>query len=484
MKTKLLYALLLISCITTFSQKKIILNDKTVEISASKIHASLFEKKEDGYLKFYNNFLLGSLPNSEYFNKILGEGDMKNRAIVFIHRKFKKGSFTRPLVFEDIASLSDDIYNDIKKKYEIFYSVEDIQVMLNLINEEISILNKLKKTENIKDLESIKRKLINQLDPVKKGSFIDTLVATSLTDVRAILMNDYEKLETSFVSDNIETFVIVKRGNKWSDDIVGINNILYVIIDGKGDLGKGKFKIDNKKSSFSQELDDVGDLALKLFKMGRKDQTFLLDEKVNVRLVELAHNKINPPSEINYIYKLADSDNNDTIKIDIKEKIRANLKLGITSAQVERSLFKIDNKQLIISPDSVQTEEIKQHLALNFVFRPFYHTDEYKPKFFKYDYENNVLKRLGIIGGFNFSLTPFDNLYLGVSYDLSEYFTFVTGYTWNNILDSDTIDIGDISSVKDALSLARKDYGDRQLFFGLSFSPSTITKILGIKEDD
>jgi hypothetical protein len=480
---------LVIPLLMSAQSNKLVLNDTVVIRQASDIHQALFsqkgKKKVDQYFDYYNNSLSHVLNDSEFFKGTLENEDMKSRAIIFIHRKLKKGTFELPDFYDNMTSLSDQIYNSISNTYKQYEHITDIERLSYFINEEIEILERINYKSQIANYKTIKLNLVNQLNLYGSKSDGD-MEAETYKKARGLLIDQYEAETSEFVDEKIETVVVSKRGTEWSDDIIGIDNILVVIIDSHGDLGYGKFKIKNQKSSFEGELSNVGDLAVILFeKMGEKSEnSYLINESVKVRLVELNSKKINTPSQLRYIYKLKSEEKNDTLSFELLEKINLNLKLGVTSALIDRQIFKIDNKQLIVSPDSTTKDEWKQHLMINFVIRPFYHTKEYKPKLFKYDEENSFGKRLGIVAGFNFSLTPLDNLYTGISYDLSEYFTLAIGATWNNSLVSDTIDIGDIASVKDALSLGRKNYSGAKFFWGITFSPSTIGKILGIKEDE
>jgi hypothetical protein len=103
---------------------------------------------------------------------------------------------------------------------------------------------------------------------------------------------------------------------------------------------------------------------------------------------------------------------------------------------------------------------------------------------FSYDRDNSFLKRFSVFTGFNLSLQPLDNIYLGVAYDFSRNFTLNAGCTFNNTLESGKIDIGDINTVKDALKLSNKEYDNGKWFFALTFRPAVISEILGLNKED
>ena len=48
--------------------------------------------------------------------------------------------------------------------------------------------------------------------------------------------------------------------------------------------------------------------------------------------------------------------------------------------------------------------------------------------------------------------------------------------------ESQAIDIGDITSVKDALKLSNKKYDNGKIFFALTFRPAVISELLGLSE--
>ena len=179
------------------------------------------------------------------------------------------------------------------------------------------------------------------------------------------------------------------------------------MIDENGDLIKSEVDLKNIESSISEEFKVLKDIFFGMLG-GEKDEII----KYDYRFIELKKSKLRPPTNI-YIYA------NDTIKIEIFEKSHFSLNVGLNSAQIELQDFKLENGMLTISPDSAKKEVWKEHLFVGFAYHPFGRGPNFDPRLFNYSY-GNIWSRFGIWGGFNLSKKPFDNLYLGLSYELSK----------------------------------------------------------------
>ncbi|WP_254088821.1 hypothetical protein [Dawidia soli] len=319
---------------------------------------------------------------------------------------------------------------------------------------------------------------------------ISALIET-LSDVRAFQIEKYKELYTLIYNTTETTNTAILHstdGRTWDEDLVACDKILMVLIDGSGKLAAANFYAETQKSVVLQEFNDVIGIVKDagILSMGPAGKVGLATMTAKATFIELEKKKMNAPVNVVALFPGEDANGeakNDTVKIKIKEKVNLSFRVGVSSALIDRKMFKIDNKQLVIELDSADKEEWKQHLILTFNLNPWYRTGDYSPEMFKYDKENSFLRRLSVFVGMNLSLAPLDNIYLGAAYDLSKNFTINGGATWNNTIQSGKIDIGEITSVKDALKLSNKKYGDAKWFFALTFRPAVISDLLGLKKD-
>lgn len=311
-------------------------------------------------------------------------------------------------------------------------------------------------------------------------------------EARAFLIKNFEELHQLVYrpSETQETIILHSSdGVTWDDDITGCRTILVVTIDINGNLKTSTFLTELFTSAVIEELRDFGKLVkdLKIFTLASSGPTPLPSMDATVNLMELRRSKVNPPANVVGIFKGHDDKGvvkNDTVRVKVREKIHLGFRVGVSSALVERKLFKIDNKQLVISLDSAKKEEWKQHLMCTFNVNPWYRTGDYSPKMFKYDDDNKFKNRISLFTGFNLSVKPLDNIYLGLAYDLSKDFTVNFGTTWNNVNESRAIDIGDVTSLQDAIKLSNKSYDKGKIFFALTFRPAVISELLGLGDDE
>ncbi len=103
-----------------------------------------------------------------------------------------------------------------------------------------------------------------------------------------------------------------------------------------------------------------------------------------------------------------------------------------------------------------------------------------KVKFCNYLYDI-TLDRIGIYGGLAITSDPLSTLHAGFNYAISKDIFFNLGWTWTNEITPQITKIGNITSLADAEQYAQRKYSKPQFALGLSFSPSSVIKMLGIK---
>ena len=93
---------------------------------------------------------------------------------------------------------------------------------------------------------------------------------------------------------------------------------------------------------------------------------------------------------------------------------------------------------------------------------------------------NSTLGRMGLYGGLKISKDPLSDVHAGFNYALTKEVSVNLGWTWTNELQPQITEIGNITSLKDALKYAKRKYGTGQFSWGLSFAPSSVIQMLGL----
>ena len=94
---------------------------------------------------------------------------------------------------------------------------------------------------------------------------------------------------------------------------------------------------------------------------------------------------------------------------------------------------------------------------------------------------NFTFDKLGLLVGFKISSDPLQTLFCGLNYRIWKGVSLFYGFSWQNDLQPSVAKIGDITSLAEAENFLKRDYGKPIPIFGLSFDPSIINNILGIK---
>src|SRR5262249_30579646 len=139
---------------------------------------------------------------------------------------------------------------------------------------------------------------------------------------------------------------------------VNCRNLLIVVIDGTGMLASSEFQVEKFKSVVTQEFGDLVAFikSAKIFTMGAsKGRVPIPSTKGTATYVELQRSKVDPPANVLALFPAKDASGkvkSDTVKIKIKEKVHVSFRVGVSNALIDRKIFKIDNKQLVIKLDS------------------------------------------------------------------------------------------------------------------------------------
>lgn len=254
--------------------------------------------------------------------------------------------------------------------------------------------------------------------------------------------------------------------------------------DGDKKLSNVAFKIVKKTSFFQQSFKDLSSVWSGL--MG--------GSSTNMNTLKLTIVKINP-SQIKAPCDIVGSSKTittDQMTYTVHELNVASFQVGIENAKYAVNDFSISGGNLSVTPDSAQKSNWKSsayaileiHIPRDIdTFQPLWKDIFSKGRHrsvgqYLYD---ATLSRIGIYGGVKISKDPLSNLYAGFNYALTKELAINFGWTWTNQITPQVSQIGNITSLSDALQYARRKYSASSFSIGLSFAPSAIITMLGLK---
>lgn len=189
----------------------------------------------------------------------------------------------------------------------------------------------------------------------------------------------------------------------------------------------------------------------------------------------------------------------EDFKIAVHERNFVSFQVGLANNKFSANNFSIANNNLVVKPNNTQKEEWKSNLTALIAFHPFGRDiDNFNPiwkslfagntdiedknkRAAKWFY-NNLFSRIGIYGGVKISKDPLSGLTAGLNYALTKEFSVNVGWTWTNEVIPQVTDIGTITSLPDALKYAKRDYSGPKFSWGITFAPSSVISMLGLKD--
>lgn len=323
-------------------------------------------------------------------------------------------------------------------------------------------------------------KELNDLKVLKQNTIEEIALMDKKTEE---IKTNYVAVSSEIIEDSkIESMVLDYNNEEWSDYLLDVDKVLYVLIGGPNDIQKGELKIDNKPSSFETSLQEALQVATGLGLAPPPKENMIPDIKlqtsIKVTFLLVKRKKIKAPATLEY--KMPED---KKVSIDIHEKVRFGLKLGFSASYVTRNNFTInDQKELTISIDDAKKTELKSNLMALLEIIPWGRDiDRLESIFAKNkDIKFFDINRLSLVLGFKLSKDPLEIIYSGLSYSLSKTVSLDFGIAMHQTPKEVTnLPVG-VDATLDYL----KENADKELkpkvFFGISFSPLFIGKALGI----
>jgi hypothetical protein len=315
---------------------------------------------------------------------------------------------------------------------------------------------------------------------------------------------DNSKYKADFKSSN---YIIYHNGtkidNKMAEYLLNTKDIYVIMVDlndkyyednhnDSFQLTNSILKITYDTSYFLKSLEGIIKIYGALGHQGGEKEikdAEQINDQLKIVLIKMRHKKVKAPCAIAITNKYFKKDMNFTVH----EKNWASFQAGLVNNQFSESNFSISNGNLVVTPDSTQKKTWKSNFyALievhiprdvdNFrpVWKAFFSKDPYSrgPLHWVYGW---TLERIGIYGGVKISGDPLSNLYGGFNYAITKDIYINYGWVWNNEVTPQVKTIGNITSASDVLSYMKRSYSSPTQSVGLSFAPSAVIKMMGIK---
>jgi hypothetical protein len=309
---------------------------------------------------------------------------------------------------------------------------------------------------------------------------------------------DFESLNSIYFHKN-------KVTNKWSNYLLDTKKVYVFYLDLEDKwydvkekqnkdkkLSNCNIEIKLKSSFFKQSFKDLVTLSKEVGALSGSDAKISEKFKCKLTMIELSPKKIKAPCDIVIKNKSFKED----FKVEIHEKNYASFQVGLANNKFRVNNFSIAGNNLTVKPDATQKEEWKSNLNALIELHPGRDIDNFRPiwkTILKKDedldkrkagrwFSDNIFNRIGIYGGVKISKDPLASLHAGFNFAITKELYINLGWSWNNEVVPQVTEVGNITSLSDALKYAKRSYSSPEFSWGLSFSPSSVISMLGLKD--
>lgn len=254
----------------------------------------------------------------------------------------------------------------------------------------------------------------------------------------------------------------------WIDDNIYDNHELFIEVKERESFLERDFS--NIKSWFSGGLRGEQEY---------KDTTYYYF--YNVRKIE----RMVIPSDINITFTITNGGKeqfNRTYSFVNHEISYFNVALGVTLASIQQQSLLIKSNQLYVSDKA--KSEWQGKFILGFNFHLGRDIDDWNPnyKIWEGSFWNEFHKRLNLFVGLEISGKPFDALFAGIGLSLTKDIQLNVGSVFLSTTKvSGGEDVGEFKTLDDVKKFFPSKY-EPQFYFGLSFTTSAVSSMLGIKK--
>jgi hypothetical protein len=320
------------------------------------------------------------------------------------------------------------------------------------------------------------------------------------------------KAKIDYESQNIVVFhkrKMYDKGTKkdvvqWTDYLLGTRDVFFVYIDfddkyyiGSGDeekqLSNSEETIVYHTSFLKKSFQDLKTIITGSMSGGGATGT----PGIKITIVKYNAKRVDSPCDL----VIKNKSFKENVEVEIHDRNFASFQTGVINDKYTVSNVSLSGGNLVIKPNDDQKEEWKSNLYAAFEFHPFGYNnawgrdiDNFKPFWKDVFLDKNAdrvgfarwlkhvtLSRIGVYGGLKISKDPLSSLHAGFNYALTKDVYLNVGWSWINEVIPQVKEIGDISSVNDAIKYANRKYSDGKFSWGLSFAPGSLMEMLGLK---
>lgn len=485
--------------------------DMKAEIEILKKH----EKDLEGKMRLNKQLI-----QSEFLYYLLDIHENLNKKLSETQQKFDSESSNRS-VFSDVVLKRDgtlesaeEVKLSFDKKEKLIESISNLSVSTREKNQLIAAIKKAKNESDViknSNVQKIINQRIGQTKPLVKLNLDMIKLINSLRERRREKEEQFEKLKAEYLllfnvfeeKEGVSNYLLHQGTKKieYTEYMLETREFLVIIFGGKEDIANAEIQIENKKSAFSTSADNllkvvkqlgIGEIDvanyLKLENFALEDQTCEKvvedpeESSMQVSFILVSMDKIKPPSTLKITHESIPE-----ISYEIHEKVRAQLRVGISGANLDRKDFFIDptSGNFVVQPDSTQANEWKSNGYALIEIYPFGGRDiDRFESIFKKNNQTSVWDRFSLALGLKLSSDPLEAIYTGASFSVDRSTSITAGLSFQSTADN-TPTGGVLNSANATIEYLQNNV-DREyvpkFFIGLSISPGRFGEIIGSGE--
>jgi len=335
----------------------------------------------------------------------------------------------------------------------------------------------LRLEEGIKSLEK-EVEALEALDMQKKEIYRRRAL---ITEINALRREQHKLIHWFFEKEReFNSYVLHKEKKEWSSFLFGTRKFLIVLLGTPPELAAAGMHVEGRDSLLKSSLINL-DKRLKssgsyeIEAEVEDEQELKAAERFSCRFVEINPKAIRPPCTVSITFN-DQTDNHEDFGFDVIERNVAQFKIGLAATVIRKLKYSFEDNYFIAKDDEDDPDQVKENLFFMLDLHLPRNIDEFHPHF--YDPWKNFTQRLGLFLGLKLSSDPFKAIFIGVSFALSKDINLVGGIFFHEEIRPSTVEVK-WYDWDYAMKLLNREYGAK-VFWGLSFSPSLIPRLLGI----
>ncbi|UCH96537.1 MAG: hypothetical protein JSV88_06725 [Candidatus Aminicenantes bacterium] len=279
---------------------------------------------------------------------------------------------------------------------------------------------------------------------------------------------------------DFDSYVLHKEKKEWTSYLFGTRKFLIVLLGIHKDLTTAGMGVEGKDSFLRQSFFN---LDQRISSKG----SYTVEEEVEeepglkaanqfiCRFVELNPKAVRPPCRIS-ITANSDNDDRETFDFDVVERNVLQFKIGLAALVLRKLKYTYEENHFTAEIDEEDEFKLKENLFFMLDIHQARDMDEFHPRF--YEPWKNFGKRWGFSLGLKLSSDPFKAILIGLSFALTRDISLVGGISFYEEIRPSSIEMK-WYDLDYAMKFLEREY-NAKLFWGLSFSPSLIPRLLGI----